>query len=442
MTFYQSPLEQFEPIPFFVFYFFDINFSITNVTAISILVVLLLNFYFYGYVASPLVLSYIKNFKEFFVGSKSSSEVVSDYNTFLSESGLDTVSTKMNFSADLSSDKPLFISHCKNFNSKESYDSNFGNLVVISKPFSFNSFSLNHFYNQSFLSSSLIAKKNSRLSSSVVSSNNSSVFYQNFLNTLNNKPVAFEGSSSSFMKSFTLGLKTLLVEFGLFQDKVQGTRLLNKQLSASHGAFFSSFLPNLHRYIFEFLYLTILNSIVKDSIDVKAKESVKFFPIIFTVFLFIMVCNLIGLVPYSSTLTSYFIVTISLTLMVLFGTTMILVEKHGIKLFGLFLPGGTPLALLPLMIPLEIMSYFIRLVSLSVRLFANMMAGHILLAVIAGFAWTMAVSPSIFLNYFQVFPLLVVYILVGLETGVALIQAYVFTLLSAIYINDALNIDH
>ena len=94
------------------------------------------------------------------------------------------------------------------------------------------------------------------------------------------------------------------------------------------------------------------------------------------------------------------------------------------------------------MIPLEIMSYFIRLISLSVRLFANMMAGHILLAVIAGFAWTMAVSPSLFLNYFQVFPLFVVYGLVFLETGVALIQAYVFTLLSVIYINDAINIEH
>ena len=163
--------------------------------------------------------------------------------------------------------------------------------------------------------------------------------------------------------------------------------------------------------------------------------------IIFTVFLFIMVCNLIGLVPYSSTLTSYFIVTVSLTFTVLFGTTMILIEKHGLRLFGLFLP-ECPLILYPLMIPLEIMSYFIRLISLSVRLFANMMAGHILLAVIAGFAWTMAVSPSLFLNYFQVFPLFVVYGLVFLETGVALIQAYVFTLLSVIYINDAINIEH
>ena len=439
MTFYQSPLEQFEPIPFFVFYLFDINFSITNVTAIGILVIVLLNFYFYGYFASPLALSYIRNFKEFFVSAKSSSEVSSNYSTFLSQAGLDTVSTKMSFVPSIGSDKSLFISHCKNFASK-SFDFNFSNLVLISQPFAVSSFSLNYFYNQSFLSSNLLAKKNFRLNSTLVSAEANSLFYKNYLNVLNNKAVDFAGSSDSFMKSLSLGLNTLLKEFNLFQDKVQGSRLLDKHLSASHGAFFTSYLPNFHRFLFESIFLTVL-SIVKDNIDVKSKEAVKFFPIIFTVFLFIMVCNLIGLVPYSSTLTSYFIVTVSLTFTVLFGTTMILIEKHGLRLFGLFLP-ECPLILYPLMIPLEIMSYFIRLISLSVRLFANMMAGHILLAVIAGFAWTMAVSPSLFLNYFQVFPLFVVYGLVFLETGVALIQAYVFTLLSVIYINDAINIEH
>ena len=280
--------------------------------------------------------------------------------------------------------------------------------------------------------SSITIKNESSLISGIFS--NDSSFYKNLLNKLNSKPIELD-NSSSFLKHFSFSVKKLLGELSANNSQINNT-------SKTQGAFSTPFLPNLHRYMFEFLYLTILNSIVKDSIDVKAKDSIKYFPIIFTVFLFIMVCNLIGLVPYSSTLTSYFIVTISLTLMILFGTTMILVQKHGLKLFGLFLPGGTPLALLPLMIPLEIMSYFIRLISLSVRLFANMMAGHILLAVIAGFAWTMAISPMLFLNYLQVLPLVVVYVLVGLETGVALIQAYVFTLLSAIYINDALNIDH
>jgi len=158
MTFYQSPLEQFEPIPFFVFYLFDINFSITNVTAIGILVIVLLNFYFYGYFASPLVLSYIRNFKDFFVSAKSSSEVSSNYSTFLSQAGLDTVSTKMSFVPSIGSDKSLFISHCKNFASKP-FDFNFSNLVLISQPFAVSSFSLNYFYNQSFLSSNLLAKK-------------------------------------------------------------------------------------------------------------------------------------------------------------------------------------------------------------------------------------------------------------------------------------------
>jgi len=431
--FYQSPLEQFEPIPFFVFYLFDINFSITNVTVISILVVFLLNFYFYGYVLSPLMLFYLVNFKSFFT-EKTSSQTMSEYESFLASTGLNSMG---NNSLPLSiSDQSANTVHGSSVIGR-SYEWLCLNYFVDQMRFkaSLDSQKLQLLNHPSYSgSSSNLIKSEGSITSGAFSSNSS--FYKNLVNKLNSKPIEFDNNdNSSFLKNFSLSCKKLSTELSLNNPQTSNN-------SNSQGVFFSPFLPNLHRYIFEFLYLTILNSIVKDSIDVKAKDSIKFFPIIFTVFLFIMVCNLIGLVPYSSTLTSYFIVTISLTLMVLFGTTMILVQKHGLKLFGLFLPGGTPLALLPLMIPLEIMSYFIRLISLSVRLFANMMAGHILLAVIAGFAWTMAVSPMLFLNYLQVLPLMVVYVLVGLETGVALIQAYVFTLLSAIYINDALNIDH
>ena len=112
-------------------------------------------------------------------------------------------------------------------------------------------------------------------------------------------------------------------------------------------------------------------------------------------------------------------------------------REHGIKSFGLFLPGGAPFALLPLLIGIEIISFLIRPITLAVRLFANMMSGHILLKVLLGFAWTMmSAGGFLFLLHFSV--LGVVYLLIGLEFGVAVVQAFVFTLLTCIYINDAL----
>ena len=114
-------------------------------------------------------------------------------------------------------------------------------------------------------------------------------------------------------------------------------------------------------------------------------------------------------------------------------------REHGIKSFGFFLPSGAPFGLLPLLIAIEIVSFIIRPLTLSVRLFANMMSGHILLKVLLGFSWTMLISGGgLFFLHFAV--LGVVYLLIGLEFGVAMVQAYVFTLLTCIYINDAINL--
>ena len=191
----------------------------------------------------------------------------------------------------------------------------------------------------------------------------------------------------------------------------------------------------MHVLAFENLYNTFV-SMVKDSIEVQ--KSIRFFPIIFLLFLFIIFCNVLGLIPYSSTVTSYISVTFTLTLIVLFATNLMMMQKYGHKMLGAFLPAGTPLALYPVLIPIETISYFIRLVSLSVRLFANMMAGHTLLVVLAGFGWMMMIGGIYLFSVYWV-PLFIVFCLVGLETMVAFIQAYVFAILCCIYINDAHN---
>ena len=199
-----------------------------------------------------------------------------------------------------------------------------------------------------------------------------------------------------------------------------------------------NFISRLHVLAFENLYNTFV-SMVKDSIEVQ--KSIRFFPIIFLLFLFIIFCNVLGLIPYSSTVTSYISVTFTLTLIVLFATNLMMMQKYGHKMLGAFLPAGTPLALYPVLIPIETISYFIRLVSLSVRLFANMMAGHTLLVVLAGFGWMMMIGGIYLFSVYWV-PLFIVFCLVGLETMVAFIQAYVFAILCCIYINDAHNMHY
>lgn len=164
-----------------------------------------------------------------------------------------------------------------------------------------------------------------------------------------------------------------------------------------------------------------------------------FLPLIFTLFFFILICNLIGMVPYSFTLTSHLVITFSLALMIYIGFNIIGIKKHKVEFLNLLLPGGASLSLVFLLVPIELVSYIFRVISLPVRLFANMMAGHTLLKVIAGFAWAMVHTSGImFLVHF--IPIFLLVLLVGLELGVAIIQAYVFTILTCMYINDALNL--
>jgi len=193
--------------------------------------------------------------------------------------------------------------------------------------------------------------------------------------------------------------------------------------------------PNRIQMVVESIY-GVTYSLLEDNVGKSAKS---FFPYIFTLFTFIVVSNVIGLVPYSFTITSHLIVTLSLALMTFIGINLICIREHGINMLSLFLPPGAALGLALLLVPIELVSYIFRPISLAVRLFANMMAGHTLLKVIAGFAWTMMLSGGALLVAHLV-PLFILVLLMGLELGVAIIQAYVFTILTCIYLNDAIHL--
>lgn len=194
--------------------------------------------------------------------------------------------------------------------------------------------------------------------------------------------------------------------------------------------------PTRWQAIIEIIYKMIL-SLVNENI--KDKKSQFFFPLVFSIFLLLLSLNLIGLIPYSFTLTSHLIVTLGLSLSIFIGINIICVRLHGINFFSLFLPSGTSVVLAFLLVPIELISYIFKPISLSIRLFANMMAGHTLLKVIAGFAFALMSNVGIFFLLHYV-PLLILIPLFGLELGVALIQSFVFSILICIYLNDAINL--
>ena len=169
--------------------------------------------------------------------------------------------------------------------------------------------------------------------------------------------------------------------------------------------------------------------------DTAGSSAKSFFPFIFTLFTFVLFCNMIGMLPYSFTVTSHIIVTFMLAVIIFIGVTIIGFIKHGVKYLELFVPKGVPIALLPLIIVIEIISYLARPVSLSVRLFANMMAGHTMLKVFGGFVISLGLLGGWLPLSFSV-------ALTGLEILIAFLQAYVFAILTCIYLNDALNLHH
>jgi len=186
----------------------------------------------------------------------------------------------------------------------------------------------------------------------------------------------------------------------------------------------------------ESLYAT-LHSIVVNQIN-PTKGQV-YFPFIYTLFVFILINNLIGMVPYSFASTSHFIFTFALSFTVVLGATILGFQKHKLEFFSLLVPAGCPLALLPLLVLIEFISYLSRNVSLGLRLGANILSGHMLLNILAGFTYNIMTSGFIFF-FLGLIPLAFIIAFSGLELGIAFIQAQVFVVLTSSYIKDALDL--
>jgi ATP synthase subunit 6 len=169
------------------------------------------------------------------------------------------------------------------------------------------------------------------------------------------------------------------------------------------------------------------------------KEGKIYFPFVFTLFTFVLLSNLIGLVPYTFTTTSHIMVTFGLSFSIVIGVTVIGFQTHGVRFFSFLLPQGAPLLLAPLLVPIELISYLFRAVSLGVRLFANIITGHTLVKILSGFALK-ALAIGGILKLAALVPLLVVFALIFLDFGVACLQAYVFTILTCIYLHDAIHL--
>ncbi len=199
--------------------------------------------------------------------------------------------------------------------------------------------------------------------------------------------------------------------------------------------FFKETAYNIWTFILKNIY-EIVKSIVKNNTTLARYQ---YFSVLFYLFIFILVSNLAGLIPYSFTLTSSFIVTFFLASTHFIGINLIGVFQQKWKILNLFLPSGVPLVMAPFLILLELISYIARVFSLSIRLFANMMSGHALLKILIGFAWILLNTGSIFM-VLAPFPWIIVTVILFLETLIAFLQAYVFVILITIYINDVLNL--
>ncbi len=188
-------------------------------------------------------------------------------------------------------------------------------------------------------------------------------------------------------------------------------------------------IPGRWQSMAELSYVFIAN-LVRDTVGTEGRT---YFPFIFSVFMFVLFGNMWGMVPYSFTFTSHIIVTFAMALVIFVGVTIIAIIKHKMRFFSFFMPPGVPIYMAPLLIPIEIISYLSRPISLSVRLFANMLAGHTLLKVFAGFV----VSLGILAGWL---PLAFIVALTGLEIVIAFLQAFVFAILTCLYLNDALHL--
>jgi len=230
-----------------------------------------------------------------------------------------------------------------------------------------------------------------------------------------------------FFKLDLFGLDASFTNSSLFMVLAVGIALLFLTMAMGNR----SLVPSRMQSVAELAYEFIAN-MVRENVG---KEGMKYFPFVFSLFVFVLMCNMLGMLPGSFTVTSHIVVTFALAAMVFVVVTGIGFARHGLGYLKLFVPEGVPAWLMPLIVPIELISYLIRPVSLSVRLFANMMAGHTMLKVFAGFVVSLGVVGGIA-------PLLATVAFTGLELVVSGLQAFIFTVLTCIYLNDAVNMHH
>jgi len=195
-------------------------------------------------------------------------------------------------------------------------------------------------------------------------------------------------------------------------------------------------IPNNWSLSVESIYATVFSIVVN---QINAKKGQMFFPLISGLFIYILINNLVGMVPYSFAPTSHFIITFSMSFTIVLGATILGFQVHSLKFFSLLVPSGCPLALLPLLVLIEFISYLSRPVSLGLRLGANILSGHMLLNILAGFTYNI-MTKGILYFFLGLVPLLFILAFSGLEIGIAFIQAQVFVVLSASYIKDSLDL--
>lgn len=195
-------------------------------------------------------------------------------------------------------------------------------------------------------------------------------------------------------------------------------------------------IPNNWSLSVESIYATVFSIVVN---QINAKKGQMFFPLILGLFMYILINNLVGMVPYSFAPTSHFIITFSMSFTIVIGATILGFQVHSLKFFSLLVPSGCPLGLIPLLVLIEFISYLSRCVSLGLRLGANILSGHMLLNILAGFTYNI-MKKGILYFLLGLIPLLFILAFSGLEIGIAFIQAQVFVVLSAAYIKDGLDL--
>ncbi|MEK9970565.1 MAG: F0F1 ATP synthase subunit A [Ferrovibrio sp.] len=198
-----------------------------------------------------------------------------------------------------------------------------------------------------------------------------------------------------------------------------------------------SLVPGRLQSVAELSYEFVAN-MVRENVGHNGRE---YFPFIFSLFIFVLMANMLGMVPYSFTVTSHIIVTFALAITVFLGITLIAILRNGIHFFTHFMPAGVPMWLAPIIVPIEIISYLSRPISLSLRLCANMLAGHTTLKVFAGFVVSMIGMGGV-LSASGILPLIMVTALTALEFLIAFLQAYVFAILTCLYLAEAVNMEH